>query len=720
MKRKNLFSRTVIVLLLISSSILGFAQDNNIQSYRFISPLPGSEMILPETNIIIREGNFIDQSSLSESNLIYVSGTKSGMHNGRKILSDDNKTILFKPYNKFYFGETVTVKYSGGIKNTDGSELLPFNFQFKISESNPGKDYHPSIEALFDLKEMPSPKFNIASKFQNLIINDFPDDFPQMTVDIKNNPSPGYLFLAPFVNTGYLMIIDNDAVPIFYRRSSSVQADFKIQPNGLLTYYDLTPSKFYMMDSSYTVIDSFATGNGYTTDIHELRLLPDGHALLQAYDLQHVRMDTIVEGGDPNALVKGLIVQELDQNKNVVFQWRSWDHFQITDATEDIDLTAHIIDYVHGNAIELDTDGNLIISARHMDEITKINRQTGDIIWRWGGIKSRNNQFTFTNDTITFSHQHDIRRLPGGNLTMFDNGNLHDPRFSQAVEYQLDETNKIATKIWSFKNNPASFSFAMGSMQRLTNDNTIIGWGWKFTQPIAISEVTNNGTIAFQLSMPDSFVNYRAFRFPWRTNLFVANPDSIFFESVPPGDSATITFSLQSNSSDSVLITSFYNKNDFYSVENPVPFVVPPFSSIPVTVKFKPGKEGYFKDYLHINSDTETSRIAQVMILAGRTDSTISSVDDKKTLTGFRLEQNYPNPFNPATKIKFSTAATEMTSLKVYDLLGREVATLINKELEPGNYSLTFNGENLPSGVYLYRLKIGNVFDKTRKMLLLK
>src|SRR5204863_4868205 len=135
-----------------------------------------------------------------------------------------------------------------------------------------------------------------------------------------------------------------------------------------------------------------------------------------SYDPEPVDMSKIVPGGDPNAIVTGLIVQEVDNDGAVYFQWRSWDHFQITDATHE-DLTAHNIDYVHGNAIEYDNDGNLLISSRHMDEITKIDISNGDIIWRMGG---RNNQFTFIGDPTGFSHQHAIRRIANGHVTLFD------------------------------------------------------------------------------------------------------------------------------------------------------------------------------------------------------------------------------------------------------------------------------------------------------------
>jgi len=97
-----------------------------------------------------------------------------------------------------------------------------------------------------------------------------------------------------------------------------------------------------------------------------------------------------------------LVIQEVDTYGTVYFQWRSWDHFLITDATDDINLLAANIDYVHGNAFEFDLDGNLLISSRHLDEITKINYETGDVIYRFG-LLSKNNEFIINNDPIGFS-----------------------------------------------------------------------------------------------------------------------------------------------------------------------------------------------------------------------------------------------------------------------------------------------------------------------------
>jgi hypothetical protein len=202
-----------------------------------------------------------------------------------------------------------------------------------------------------------------------------------------------------------------------------------------------------------------------------------------------------------------MVIQELDSSHNVVFQWRSLDHFQITDVTHE-DLTASMIDAVHPNALQLDSDGNILLSSRALDEVTKINRSTGDIIWRWGG---KHNQFTFINDSIGFSHQHGVHRIANGHIAVFDNGNFHTPSFSRAVEYELDENAKSAKLVWQYRHTPDVSSFAMGYVQRLENGNTLISWG--ATNP-SLTEVRPDGTTALELSLPASVVTYRAFRIP--------------------------------------------------------------------------------------------------------------------------------------------------------------------------------------------------------------
>ena len=342
-----------------------------------------------------------------------------------------------------------------------------------------------------------------------------PPDFPFCQITVNTNDSSGQLFFSTFWrNNGsfsppYLAIMNNDGTFTFIRQLPQRAFDFKMQPNGNYTYYDSNDSVFYEMNKQYNIIDTFYTKNGYITDVHDLQLLPNGDALMLAQDYKPVNMSLVVPGGNPNAVVIDCVIQELDSNKNVIFQWKGLDHYKITDAMPDISLLDSTIDYIHANSIDVDTDGNFLLSARYLDEVTKINRITGDIIWRFGG---KNNQYLFTNDSIGFSHQHDVRRIANGDITIFDNGNTHVPQFSRAVEYKLDEINKIATLVWEFINDTVIYTPAMGSVQRLDNGNTLIGWGENNTNYTQITEVNNAGQKVFELEYPYNS-SYRAFRF---------------------------------------------------------------------------------------------------------------------------------------------------------------------------------------------------------------
>ena len=95
-------------------------------------------------------------------------------------------------------------------------------------------------------------------------------------------------------------------------------------------------------------------------------------------------------------------------------------------------------------------------------------------------------------------------------------------------------------------------------------------------------------------------------------------------------------------------------------------------------------------------------------------------------LSNYSLSQNYPNPFNPATKIKYEIEKNSFVNIKVYDILGKEIENLVNEKQNAGTYKVSFDGSNLPSGIYFYRIQVGNldnskqIYSETKKMILLK
>ncbi|MBK7160362.1 MAG: T9SS type A sorting domain-containing protein [Ignavibacteria bacterium] len=101
-------------------------------------------------------------------------------------------------------------------------------------------------------------------------------------------------------------------------------------------------------------------------------------------------------------------------------------------------------------------------------------------------------------------------------------------------------------------------------------------------------------------------------------------------------------------------------------------------------------------------------------------DTTVNVIQTSSiTPENFELYQNYPNPFNPTTNLEFGIPELEFVSLKIFDVLGNEVSTLVNESKPAGRYEVTFNGAGLPSGIYYYKLTSGN-YSYTRKMMLIK
>lgn len=112
-------------------------------------------------------------------------------------------------------------------------------------------------------------------------------------------------------------------------------------------------------------------------------------------------------------------------------------------------------------------------------------------------------------------------------------------------------------------------------------------------------------------------------------------------------------------------------------------------------------------------------RLRQIDYDGTFTHSNVIEVAFDFTPKEFMLYQNYPNPFNPTTQIKYSVAESDLVALKVFDVLGREIATFVNEQQQPGSYEIKFDATNLSSGIYFYQLKAGGFID-TKKMTLIK
>lgn len=613
----------------LEASPPGAPASSGAERYQYLSPQPGSRYVSPWNNVVIRLGPYVRAGSL-RAGAVAVTGSLSGIHVGTLVLSDDARTVVFKPDRPFARGETVAIRVDGVIATLRGDAVPPLRYSFQVSPADPKQQPHRELDELLG-----SPSDARAPVARRPLVTatasqqtaqgceGLPTNYIHTTLLASNHPDPGRIFLAPITQAaasphGRLLILDNNNMPVFFRDLPIRAFDFKRQANGLLTYFIEPGFKFLAMDSTYTVVDTFRAGNGYTTDAHELVLLPNGHALLMVTDWEPVDMSAIVQGGYPDAFVGGLIVQELDAAKNVVFQWRSWDHFKITDMIECDGhwLTDDVIDWVHGNAIELDRDGNLLISSRHLNEITKIDRPTGAVIWRLG-LNAKNNDFGFEGDARGFSHQHDIRRMPNGNITLFDNGNCLAPEYSRGLEYSLDESGRVATFVREYRNTPDIYCSAMGNMQRFADGGTLIGWGATYVNP-NVTELHADGSKAWEIGFGEPTTwSYRAFRFPWETTRFSTAQDSLDFGAVSASGHEDRSLTIRNPSGRDLGITCFVSTDTSFFVTDPVPVLVPAFGNATVNVRFKPLADGPHDASLYVRAANDTELVARVVAVRG-------------------------------------------------------------------------------------------------------
>jgi len=339
----------------------------------------------------------------------------------------------------------------------------------------------------------------------------------------------GYFFLVPYTNTPpYIydhnqLILDHLGNTVFYRTfregpTPNQTIDFKLQPNGMISYFSTVRGKFYLMDSTFTVIDSIWCVNGYPTDQHDMQILSNGHYLLFGTETRIMNLSSYhwfglnhTQPGSANAEVNGVVIQEFDGNKDLVWEWKAHDHYQFGDVSQQWLQNPNKVDWTHANAVERDYDGHILLSLRHFNEITKIDHNTGNIIWRLGG---KQNQFTFPNDSLRFTGQHDIRSIGYNLVSLFDNGQYTTPRVARGVEYLLDIPSKTATLVWEYIHDNGMYSMACGNFQHIPNGNRLIDFG--FTNGIFpwMAVVKPDQSKVLELSYPVGYISYRAFNYP--------------------------------------------------------------------------------------------------------------------------------------------------------------------------------------------------------------
>jgi hypothetical protein len=368
--------------------------------------------------------------------------------------------------------------------------------------------------------------------------------------------APGYLFVTPNASgpstqvgqTGPL-IMDDAGNPIWELPvSNRVRVlDFQAQSLGgqpVLTWWQgayagpsgrlpvgtaLPGSRFMVYNDHYQPIMSIAARNGFTADLHDLEITPQGNAVLIGTRVD--RGDLSPYGGARNGAFVDAEIQEINlATGRLVFTWDLAQHVPLSDSFIAPPASAtQAWDAYHVNSVDVSPDGTqLLISARSMSAVYDVSLETGQILWQLGG---KQNQFKLPSSLITgpfntiFQYQHDARFVPGG-ISLFDNGGaVPGPNGGpfgpgRGMIFNINPQNFTATlQRPPLYHDPVLNPNSQGDLQVLPNGNALIGWGMDVSPGSApnssYSEYSANGTLLYDAVLPGQDVSYRVFRQPW-------------------------------------------------------------------------------------------------------------------------------------------------------------------------------------------------------------
>ena len=346
---------------------------------------------------------------------------------------------------------------------------------------------------------------------------------PRLTVTSDPDRTSGDIFLTPF-NSLQLgpMIVNAQGRLVWFRplkqgEALNLQVQ-RYQGRPVLTWWQgplaLGHGTIYgvgedvIANSSYQTVAVVHAGHGYSADLHEFQITPQGTALLDAYVPVHRNLSRF--GGATNGTVLDCVVQELNiRTGKVLWQWHSLDHVPLSASYAYLGKSPSFwFDYFHLNSIQQLPDGNLLISSRNTWAVYEISRKTGRVLWTLGG---RHPSFSMGAGT-NFEWQHDARLYPNGLLSLFDDASAptEEPEASAKI-LRLDTNTMTASLVARYPHSPPLLPGLAGSTEVLPNHDVFVGWGGSPD----FSEYAPGGRQIFNGSFPNGIGSYRAFRFPW-------------------------------------------------------------------------------------------------------------------------------------------------------------------------------------------------------------
>jgi len=468
------------------------------------SPLPGTADASPTTQI-----SFLGPSGMQVANVSVV-GSSTGTHSGRIQGYSTGTGASFLPSRPFRAGERVTVHATittaaGGPGQT-ASTTFTIAHQAGFSKApfpnNPG-DPH----AVQHYSSAPTLTPSTVT----------------VTTPAKPGIAPGDFFLAPYQGKGSPgpMIVDQHGQLVWFHPlpAGDSATNFQVQSyegkpvrtwwQGKILGVGFGQGEDLIYNDSYQKVAEVRAGNGYSADLHEERLTPQGTAWIDIFDPIHTNLTSVK--GSANGILTDSVIQEIDIKTGLVmWEWHALGHIAIGDSFNPLPDNGRPWDYVHINSVDPGASGDVLLSARNTWTLYDVDIHTGGYNWRLGGGKHSNFKL---GSGVKFYWQHDAEFQPGGLISVFDNGS--DPPKEKQSRGLLLAPNLSTHTVRLLKQftNPTHTLLAesQGNTLSLSGGDWLLGYGGlpNFT------EYDSAGHVLFDATLGKNVQDFRTYSSPW-------------------------------------------------------------------------------------------------------------------------------------------------------------------------------------------------------------
>lgn len=484
-----------------------------------VSPLNGTPDAAPGSQI-----SFLGAPAADISQVI-VRGTRSGLHAGKLEAYATGTGASFVPSHPFSQSEQVTVsavESVHGLHKTIGTSFTVGVLYYPPAPAGStgatgttgatgaagaapaaGATGATGAASFASLPTIHPPRINVTTP--------------------AANPALGDIFMTPAdgsIQAGAMIVNPAGQMIWFAPAPAGMQdADLRVQNylgHSVLTYWQGriafghgTDGTGVIDDAAYHRVATVRAGNGLSMDLHDFDVESNGVAFITVFEPVYANLRAY--GGLASGAIDDCVVQEIDVRTGLVmFEWHAYGHVPLSNAySKAPNWRGGLWDWFHINSIDLEPDGNILVSSRSNWALYQISHSLGTVLWELGGRRS---SFTL-GPGVRFAWQHDATLVSPHAIEIFDNEAT--PQIgpsSRAIEVLLDYGKHTATLLHQYVvPGQTVLSPSQGNVQRLANADQFVGWG----QVGIASEFSLRGTLTFQLSLPPLVESYRSYRFPW-------------------------------------------------------------------------------------------------------------------------------------------------------------------------------------------------------------